>query len=97
MADRMRANRTVAGSYTTDIDDAFVSSYATNCESGACTPDQLAGWDVNEWKGLIEQLLPTGRGSVVQNGAIFSLTVQFVDTRLEEDTEPHAVNITVQP
>lgn len=84
--DRMRVNRTVAesGGYVIGIGDdpGEVSCTGTGAN---CDPGTLASADLFEWKQSIEAVLPAGDGAIAQNGATFTVTVQWDDTRGEED------------
>ena len=92
IADRMRANRTVAeaGGYDIDIGD---DSDEVDCTgNGAnCTPDDMAAADVYEWKQALEDTLPAGDCSIANNGGTFTITIQWDDTRGEEDPKTLAV------
>ncbi|MCG5517022.1 MULTISPECIES: type IV pilus modification protein PilV [unclassified Ectothiorhodospira] len=70
IADRMRANRSAAlsGEYNIAID---------------ATPSggTLAGDDLVEWKTALAVSLPSGDGSVARDGDLFSITVQWDDSR----------------
>lgn len=84
--DRMRVNRTVAesGGYVIGIGDNPGSVSCTGA-GASCDPGTLAGADLFEWKQSIEAVLPAGDGAVAQDGATFTVTVQWDDTRGEED------------
>ena len=92
IADRMRANRTVAeaGGYDIDIGDDPDEQDCTG--SGAnCTTEDMAAADVYEWKQALEDTLPAGDGSIANNGGTFTITIQWDDTRGEEDPKTLAV------
>ena len=92
IADRMRANRTVAeaGSYDIDIGDDPDEVDCTG--NGAnCSPEDMAAADVYEWKQALEDTLPSGDGSIANNGGTFTITIQWDDTRGEEDPKTLAV------
>ncbi|MEO8248502.1 MAG: type IV pilus modification protein PilV [Burkholderiales bacterium] len=50
------------GNYVSDW--ATVPTGATNCGTGACTPAQLATWDVQEWKRSLGNTLPNAQASI---------------------------------
>jgi type IV pilus assembly protein PilV len=57
MADRMRTNITL-GNYNNQA--------ATNddCKAAACTPAQMAGYDLKQWNDQLAAQLPSGQGIV---------------------------------
>lgn len=60
MADRMRANPVgfAAGAYN---DGAATND---NCQANACTPAQMAGYDIDQWDAELAAQLPGGSGVV---------------------------------
>lgn len=63
MADRLRANRTHARTNTTAYTFATTdtpSGTSTACETGACSPAQLAQYDFKQWRDRVQQALPNG-------------------------------------
>jgi len=92
ITDRMRANRTVAltGAYDIAIGGAAAAAL---CEGvGAnCSSNAMAGADLAEWKQALSNNLPSGDGSIVRNGAIFTITVQWDDTRGQQPLKTMAV------
>jgi type IV pilus assembly protein PilV len=78
MSDRIRANPAAATSG--DYDGAPATS-STNCVSGACNTAQMADYDQNAWKTVLEQL-PAGAGLVTNNtGGSFTITVRWDEDR----------------
>ncbi|MBS68395.1 MAG: type IV pilus modification protein PilV [Pseudomonas sp.] len=75
--DRMRANRT----------DALNGVYDIALQNQACDPDlspsgSLADKDVAEWLNSLSCLLsPDAQGSVVRNGRIFTISIEWNDKR----------------
>lgn len=67
IADRLRANRTVAvdqpGLYTFDETDS-PSASASLCSTQACTASELAQYDFAQWRARIAEVLPGGRASL---------------------------------
>jgi len=74
IADRMRANRTVALAGAYNVAVGAVPSGGT-----------LANLDVIAWKESLDDILPAGDGAVVLAGNIATITVQWTD-RLGADT-----------
>jgi len=87
--DRMRANRT----------DALNGVYDIALQNQACDPDlspsgSLADKDVAEWLNSLSCLLsPDAQGSVVRNGRIFTISIEWndkrgrIDSTDDDDTE----------
>jgi len=71
IADRMRANApaALAGSYSIGLTDSAPSG------SG------IASTDLREWKTAMATQLPVGNGSVSKNGDIYSITVQWDESK----------------
>jgi len=80
MLDRIRANRLglAAGAY-----DALDSSSTSDpgCITSGCTPAQIAQYDAHDWSDRLDNLLPSGKGTVSGNGtnSIFTITVMWDD------------------
>lgn len=83
IAERIRNNAGVAASYIVDADSEVTA--ATNCKSNPCTPANLAEWDVQEWKALVDKALPGGKAAIqsVASGGAVKVEVSFDDSRSE--------------
>lgn len=83
--DRMRANRMAAesGSYVIGIDDTPGQASCTG--SVNCGPAQMVAADLYEWKRALTLALPSGAGAVARTGPVFTITVQWDDSRGEQD------------
>jgi len=94
ITDRMRANRTVALAGAYDIAIGGAAAAAT-CEGVGvnCGPNGIAGADLSEWKQALANNLPSGDGSIARNGngTIFTITVQWDDTRGQQPIKTLAV------
>lgn len=95
--DRMRANRSISAAttnYAINIGDAVVAS---DCESAACTPAQLAVYDIEAWKYLLANNLPGGDGAIAvvvgAVGADVSVTVKWQDTDNDDDRSDYTLNV----
>lgn len=79
MTDRMRANRAgmLAGAYNN------ISGIPSNpgCIATGCSSAQLAQYDAYVWNTALAQQLPSGKGTVVGNGGVFTVTVMWDDNR----------------
>ena len=77
MADRVRANRR----------DALNSDYDIDLKDSV-SGTSLAALDLQEWKGLLDDRLPEGDGSVsstqIGDKTVFTITVEWDDSRGEE-------------
>lgn len=97
--DRMRANKTQAeGTMAYAIDITETKSTTSYCETDAshttpdsCSPSQIAAFDLNRWKSALAEKLPSGDGSILVDdtgsGRIYIVTVQWDDSRGEENTQ----------
>ena len=75
--DRARANP--VADYSLDIDaDAPAAPDCTNMD---CDSDQMANYDLNVWLTDITATLPQGDASVVVAGNLFTVTVEWDDSR----------------
>lgn len=90
--DRMRANPTVAGTGSYNISIGTMPG-AKSCTGTAanCSATDMANADLYEWKQSLAAVLPSGDGSIVNNGSTFTITIQWDDTRGEEDPKTLAV------
>jgi type IV pilus assembly protein PilV len=81
IADRMRANApaALAGNYSIGIADT------------APTGNSITAIDLREWKAAMASQLPTGNGSVIKNGDIYSITVQWDESRIGGDASQQFV------
>jgi type IV pilus assembly protein PilV len=79
--ERMLANPTAA------LADEYVHSTAPqaypDCTANACTPAQLAAYDMGTWWVDLNNMLPSGRGEVTRNAGTdtFVLTVRWDEDR----------------
>ena len=82
MAERLRANRQGVAS---DLYDNIsgISSTAPDCYSqkSSCTPAQIAQLDSSEWLTAVNSALPSGTGTVQDNGTGFTITVMWDQDR----------------
>jgi len=90
IADRMRANRISAITSAYDIALGVVPASATCEGTGAsCSTATLASADLSEWKGLLDDSLPQGDGSISRTGmggnTMVTIIVQWDDSKGQED------------
>jgi type IV pilus assembly protein PilV len=94
IADRMRANPTVAGNYLTAFMKPTDASCATDdtpcsaCTSAAkaCTPAQLAESDLFQWNNELKAVFPNGDATITIDGVIYTVTISWDDDK-DGDTE----------
>lgn len=80
--DRMRVNRLVAATGAYNIAIGAAPANVSCIGTGAnCDPDNLAKADLSEWKQSLAAILPLGDGAIAQNGASFTITIQWDDSR----------------
>lgn len=77
MAERMRSNQDGLSSYA---GMSTSSASATTCSS--CSASEIAAYDIYQWKqqlelGVASGGLPTGVGTVEQNGSLYDITVTW--------------------
>ncbi|NGZ29217.1 MAG: type IV pilus modification protein PilV [Magnetococcales bacterium] len=81
--ENMRANRSEAvstNSYITSIGTTVTTS--TYCNNGTtCTSNQMATYDLYQWKAAIAATLPSGDGSISRNGSIMTITIRWDESR----------------
>jgi type IV pilus assembly protein PilV len=77
MSERMRANMAGVGngSYSN------VSGVGSNpgCISTSCSPSGIAATDIYQWNTTNSQVLPSGTGTVTQNGNLYVITVTWTE------------------
>lgn len=78
--DRMRANKETAqaGGYNAGFSTSG-SNHDCNNSTVTCGTNQMAQFDIFEWKNLLSNSLPGGTGSVGQSGDVFTVTIQWDD------------------
>lgn len=90
MAERIRANNGNAAYALTFAETPGVVS--TDCAANACNNSQMAVWDVNQWRALVEDpaYLPQGESQIVFD----SLTRTFVISIRYEWSQLGGVDVT---
>jgi type IV pilus assembly protein PilV len=84
LAERMQANKAgaTAGSYAYSGPSAGT---VTDCTTAACSPDELAAFDLDEWTTRVTAALPSGSVTVtpdaVGNPVTYTIFIQWVDRR----------------
>lgn len=83
MTDRIRANKTTADDYEVMYGENVAASQ--NCQTGSCTPAQLALYELNEWKTNVASL-PSGDAKIERDDTgirpFYTISVRFQDTKL---------------
>ncbi|MFT6550709.1 MAG: type IV pilus assembly protein PilV [Zhongshania marina] len=77
MADRLRANRERAGT----------GSYDLALDADAPEGDTIEDVDRREWLTELTLRLPGGDGAIVRDGSIFTITVQWNESRISKTRE----------
>lgn len=91
LLDRMRANLSGAQAGYYNGTYGGTPAIPTNCNTGACTAKQLAGYDTSQWTAAVDQL-PQGSGSVASavssNGNVnVTVTVTWSDAPAQSAIE----------
>ena len=87
MLGRIRSNPVIAvnGAGYKAVLGSIPKSYPDNCVKADCTPAQLASYDINQWKFIINERLPDGDGtiSMVKTGKrrVYTITIFFDDSK----------------
>lgn len=88
MSDLLRANTDFDGDVTTTFDTigtAIGSAPGKNCiaddQTTACTPTELANFEIYHWKKSLEKELPSGRGKVTKTGDVFEIIIMWDEAR----------------
>lgn len=84
IVDRMRANRTLAGVVNANYANVGLGAQpnSPDCAQSACSSDDLAAYDIRVWNSGNARLLPNGAGQIVSNGALRTITLQWVENEL---------------
>ena len=87
MLDRMIANSAYSidgPGYSASLGN-MPAAYSTTCETGSCTPDELALYDIEQWKFLINEQLPNADGTIQKadtpEGRNYTISIFFDDSR----------------
>ncbi|MGO0308623.1 type IV pilus modification protein PilV [Endozoicomonas acroporae] len=72
MLDRIQANNSLArsgNSYQAGMNDleysqCIDSNYPNSCEAGSCTPQEMAAYDILQWKFQLTCQIPGSKGSI---------------------------------
>ncbi len=92
ITDRMRANRdaALAGAYEITIG---TDANGASCDGAVaiCDPSAIANADLAAWKQALADNLPSGDGSIERIGNVFTITIQWDDSRGQQDPKTMAV------
>lgn len=72
IADAMRANRTAA----------LAGNYDLGIDAETPTGTAMPAADLNRWRTALGERLPAGGGGVTRNGNVFTITVEWDESRL---------------
>jgi len=84
IAERMRANNIAIEEYRVNFGSPVMAG--NDCEANSCTADELASWDLSQWKESVEQILPSGDAEIVSinpggDPETYSITIEFNGNR----------------
>lgn len=86
MTDRIRANKNNADEYEVLFGESV--SAGTDCTAASCTPDQIALYELSEWKSNVAMNLPMGDAQIVRDVSgvrpFYTITVRFQDAKLDK-------------
>lgn len=86
LAERMEANRAgaVAGVYAV-ANSSTPSDSGRACDANACTPQQLADFDLSQWQYAVSQTLPQASWTITHsttgNPSTYTILISWVDRR----------------
>ncbi len=83
MGERIRANRegAEAGNYNIDNINNPVSAPSADCYASSCSAAEIALTDAYEWLSAIVAELPSGKGQVVENAGVYTITIMWDQER----------------
>lgn len=81
LADRMRANRRATLDNEYNFDELAATPDCGAVPDGATVPEQ----EIADWRNAVACRIPQGTGAVTRAGDEFTFTVQWDDSRGEED------------
>lgn len=84
IADRMRVNAVAArgGAY----DGVALQNTPPACAAAALA-GTVANQDIQAWRNALTCTLPLGTGSIARNGTVFTITVQWDDSRGQQPAQ----------
>lgn len=80
IAERIRSNRSAAEAGLYDIDTSQLPATAPDCENNSCSANEMAHYDLTEWKNAIATQLPAGDGAISRSGELVTVEL-FWDGR----------------
>ncbi len=87
MLDRIKANPVYAvdgPGYSASVGNV-PTTYPDDCDTADCTPSELARYDIEQWKFILDAQLPNADGSIVRTdtpeGRNYTITVFFDDSK----------------
>lgn len=87
IVDRMRANPGAARGGAYDIGLGSSPGGGGDCRGAGvdCDSGSMADFDLGQWKNTLADLLPQGDGAVSYDGALFTVVIQWSESRQEGD------------
>jgi len=93
MADRMRANP--AGVSSGAYNSLTTVPTNPNCMTVGCNSTQMANTDMVEWNSKLAKELPTGHGTVVGVGHLFTITIYWDEDGFNNVSQSKSFNLSV--
>jgi type IV pilus assembly protein PilV len=94
IADRIRANPAARTRYITAFADQPAAT--TNCTLTTCDENELASWDLAQWKQALATALPSGQGQIQQSTTSSQMTIT-VQWENRETTGQYQLLVTFHP
>ena len=68
------------------LSDATLNGQTLDCRTAACTPVQMAGWDLQRWGQDLQNLLPGGNGQITCTNVVGTPITCTISVRWQEKT-----------
>lgn len=97
LVDKMRANSAaaIAGNYDTTL--ASIPGTITNCQTTNCLPNQLAQFELSQWKCALGNYESDTTCTTAANGIDLNSSLPSGDGSVVRDnTDPNVITVTVQ-
>jgi type IV pilus assembly protein PilV len=86
IADCMRANR----------DAAKAGSYNLAMDATAGTGTSISAVDLANWRSALKTQLPSGNGSITSSGDVFTITVQWDESKVDTESPTQKFSFVTQ-
>ena len=81
IGERIRSNRAAAMDDHYTIAAGESAATTPDCESQICVSNEMAAYDLNQWKGALALQLPSGDGAIVRSGDLLTVSIFWDELR----------------